>query len=68
MGAKKEKEIKYGPYIVWANYGTEGWEPTSCKNFEEAVIKREVIMGHGYSEVIITEFIPIKTIDLRQQY
>jgi len=25
-------------------------------------------MGHGYSEVIITEFVPIKTIDLRQQY
>lgn len=26
-----------GPYIVWQNYGCEGWSPTSYKTLAEAI-------------------------------
>jgi len=26
-----------GPYVVWQNYGYEGWHPHSFKTLEEAI-------------------------------
>lgn len=39
-----------GPYIVWENYGCEGWKPTSFHSIDAALIY------HKYnSEWIITK-------------
>lgn len=39
-----------GPYIVWENYGCEGWQPKSYPTLKEA------IAAHKYqSEFVVTK-------------
>lgn len=57
MGCEsKDKEI-VGPFIIWQNYGYEGWKPHSFNSIEEA-LKSEL-----YNEWIITKRIDFKAVE-----
>lgn len=52
----KDKNIT-GPFIIWQNYGYEGWKPASFNSIEEA-LKSDL-----YSEWILTKKIDFKAIE-----
>lgn len=47
-----------GPYIVWVNYGYNGWSPTSYATIQEAIVhgSRE---AYGY-EIVVTKTVSVK--------
>lgn len=51
------KEIT-GPYILWVDYGYEGWKPQSFNSIEEA------LKSEKYSEWIITKRVDFKAIEI----
>ena len=57
--------MNYDKYIIWSNYGSEGWRAENTESFDEAVKIREDKMSMGCSEVIITEYVPLKIQDGR---
>lgn len=64
MAGIYESEKLTGPYIVWVDYGSEGWSGQNAKDFDDAVrISREFSYGQP---VLITELVPTKVIDLRK--
>ena len=36
-----ERDDHLGPYVVWQDYYTEGWKPTSYDTPEEAIVARK---------------------------
>ena len=53
----------FDKYIVWVNYGSEGWNPVSTWNdWEQATKSMMDYMSRGNSDVIITEYIPVKVV------
>lgn len=51
MSYKSTNKNIIGPYILWQNYGCEGWKPTSFNSIKEA------LEGEKYSEFTITKAI-----------
>lgn len=52
-------------YIVWVDYGSEGWSPVdSADTFEGAsdLYLQYMGNGHGKDSIVITEYIPVKLI------
>lgn len=49
----KETEYKY---VVWVNYGWEGWNPTGYEELEDAINHE----SHGYDKVITSGKVKIK--------
>lgn len=47
-----------GPYIVWANYGYEGWQPKSFKTLKEALLSER----YGY-EIVVTKLVEYEVIE-----
>ena len=52
-------------FIVWTNYGFEGWSERFADSFDEAVKLRDEQMGLSNREAIITEYIPLNVKDGR---
>jgi hypothetical protein len=45
-----------GPYIVWKDYGYDGWKPESYNTLEEAVERK----SYGYETGVITKLVNYK--------
>lgn len=41
-----------GPYIVWVDYGYEGWSPTSFATKQEVL--HHLLQGSSYGPAIVT--------------
>jgi hypothetical protein len=50
-------------FIVWTNYGVDGWARADCDTFDAAVKERESRLPN---ECIITEYVPIRVQDGRK--
>lgn len=55
-------------FIVWTNYGTEGWQPAVADTFEAAVAVRDEQMSYGNFEVVVTEHVPLNVVDGRATF
>lgn len=59
-------EEKFKKFIVWVDYGSEGWSPSDYKDtFEEAAESMLYHKGSGNQNVVITEYIPVKVVPAR---
>jgi len=47
-----------GPYILWTDYGCEGWQPSSFDTAEEAV--REILIGGFGNPVVLTKLVNLE--------
>ena len=45
-----------GPYIVWKDYGYDGWKPESYDTLEEAVERK----SYGYETGVVTRLVNYK--------
>jgi hypothetical protein len=55
------KEFK--KYIVWVDYGGEGWSPVETRDdFDTASNDVIAYLSNGNQNVIITEYIPVKLV------
>jgi hypothetical protein len=54
--------IIFTKYIVWTDYGSEGWSPTGFDNWEEAVD----YWKQNANKSVITEYIPVVIADGRK--
>lgn len=48
-----------GPYVVWQNYGCEGWKPTSYTSLREAVLDQKY-----QSEFVVTKIVEFRILEL----
>jgi len=54
---------EFNKYIVWVDYGTEGWNPVdSFDEFDDAADQMLQSLSNGNYSVVITEYIPIKVV------
>lgn len=44
-------EEKLGPYVLWQDYGYEGWHPTSYPTLKDA------LLGERYNSFVITRVV-----------
>lgn len=51
-------ETLKGPYIVWQNYGTDGWSPTEFSTLKEA------LMATKYVSFVVTKLVEFDVIEL----
>lgn len=52
-------------YLVWTDYGYEGWKPREASTWEEATVIREEQLGYSSSTVLITRVCQLRTIRKR---
>lgn len=57
-GAEGGSVIPKGPYVVWENFGYEGWQPKNFATLDEAVRYR------SFSECAVTRLVDFQVIDL----
>jgi len=46
-----------GPYILWVDYGMEGWKPRSFDNPEEAITA--ILYGEFCNRVVLTKLVEV---------
>lgn len=49
-----------GPYIVWTDYGYEGWSPDSADSFEDALSLEREQLSLGNRNIVITKLVIVK--------
>lgn len=59
------EELKSFPYLVWVDYGTEGWRPFPYKSLDAAVQHD----GHGSAKIVTkpAQFVVIDVGDKKEQ-
>lgn len=55
-----------GPYILWVDYGTEGWKPRSFDTAQEAI--EEILTGAciGGEPVVLTKLLKVEVVEAKE--
>jgi len=54
------------PYLVWTNYGSEGWSYRKAETLDEALAVREEQLSLGNDQVIITKLVKTVTAEVEE--
>lgn len=47
-----------GPYVVWQNYGCEGWHPSSYSDISDALLATK------YNDFVITKIVKFEVVEV----